>query len=247
MTISAVVLTRNEARHLPDCLATLQWADEILVLDSGSTDATVALAHAADARVETRPFTHFGDQREAALRLARHPWVLFVDADERVTPELAAEVQRTVAADSAEVGWWLPRKNYFWGKQVRYSGWYPDYQLRLLKPAAARFDPDQHVHEVATLNGRDGKLQTPLLHINYESWGEFWNKQRDYARHESEKLRVRGIPWKPHSVILQPLRAFHRRYITWQGWRDGLLGLQLAAAMAYWEGVSYWGLRQRRS
>lgn len=245
--ISAVVLTRNEARHLPDCLATLQWADEVLVLDSGSTDETIALARAGGAHVATRPFTHFGDQREAALRMVRHPWLLFVDADERVTPALAAEIRATVAANRGEVGWWLPRRNYFWGRQVRFSGWYPDYQLRLLRVEAARYDPDQHVHEVATLNGTDGYLKEPLLHINYESWREFWAKQRDYAHHETNKLRVQGIPWKAHSVILQPIRAFYRRYITWQGWRDGLLGLQLAVAMAFWEGVSYWQLREKGS
>jgi (heptosyl)LPS beta-1,4-glucosyltransferase len=242
--ISAIVLTRNEERHLPDCLRTLHWADEVVVLDSGSTDNTLALAEQAGARIVTRPFTHFGDQREAALRLAQYPWVLFVDADERVPPALAEEIQQTVAANHPEVGWWIPRRNYFWGRQVRYSGWYPDYQLRLLRVDSARFDPDQHVHEVATLNGTDGYLQEPLLHINYESWREFWAKQRTYARHESTKLRAQGIPWKPHSVVLQPLRAFYRRFIRWQGWRDGLLGLQLALAMAFWEGVSYWGLRQ---
>lgn len=241
--IAAVVLTRNEARHLPDCLRTLHWADELLVLDSGSTDNTVALSQAAGARVVTRPFTHFGDQREAALRLVSQPWVLFVDADERVTPALAAEIQATLATKSTAAGWWLPRRNYFWGRQVRYSGWYPDYQLRLLKVESARYDPDQHVHEVATLNGTDGYLQEPLFHINYDSWREFWAKQRTYAHHETTKLRAQGIPWKPHSVILQPLRAFYRRYMMWQGWRDGVLGFQLAVAMAFWEGVSYWGLR----
>ena len=243
--ISAVVLARNEERHLPDCLATLHWADEVLVLDSGSTDRTITLATQSGARVVTRTFTNFGDQREAALRLATHPWVLFVDADERVTPSLAAEIQAIVAQERAEVGWWIPRRNYFWGQEVRHSGWYPDYQLRLVKTGAARFNVDQHVHEVASLDGDSGYLNYPLLHINYDSWREFWTKQRTYAAHETTKLRAQGIPWKPHSVILQPLRTFRRRYIEWQGWKDGWLGVQLAIAMAWWDGVAYWGLRDR--
>ena len=96
--ISAIVLAQNEERHLAECLASLQWADELLLLDSGSQDQTVSIAKAAGARVEYRAFTHFGDQREAALRLAHHPWVFFVDADERVPPALAAEVQHVVTS-----------------------------------------------------------------------------------------------------------------------------------------------------
>ncbi|MGB0389034.1 MAG: glycosyltransferase family 2 protein [Ardenticatenaceae bacterium] len=262
--ISAVVLTLNEERHLSDCLASLRWADEVLVLDSGSQDNTISIAQAAGARVEQRAFTHFGDQREAALRLACHPWLFFVDADERVPPALAKEVQQIVAtAPSAwatarvrpytvrgrpdspiPVGWWVPRRNFFWGREVRHSGWAPDYQLRLLRVDAARYDPDQHVHEVATLDGPAGWLKEPLIHINYDSWDEFWHKQRSYARHEGAKLAAQGLRWKPWNIVLQPLRAFGRRYIEWEGWKDGPLGLRLALAMAWWEGVAYLELKR---
>lgn len=250
--ISAIVLTYNEERHLSDCLASLQWADELVVLDSGSHDQTILIAKAAHARVVQRPFTHFGDQREAALRLARHPWVFFVDADERVPSTLAEEVQQLIAqasqsqTETALVGWWVPRRNFFWGKEVRHSGWGPDYQLRLLRVDASRYDTDQHVHEVATLNGKEGWLNTPLIHINYDSWNEFWQKQHTYARHEGNKLAAQGLYWKPWNIVLQPLRAFKRRYIEWRGWKDGLLGLRLALAMAWWEGVAYLELKRLR-
>lgn len=238
--ISAVVLARDEARHLPDCLATLHWADEVLVLDSGSTDATPQLARAAGARVAHRPFTHYGEQRQAALELATEPWLFFVDADERVPPPLADEVRRAASSTARpEVGWWVPRRNFFWGREVRHSGWAPDHQLRLLRRDAARYDPTQIVHEVALLDGPAGYLTTPLLHINYESWGEFWQKQATFARYEGAKLAARGVRPKPWSIVLQPLRAFRRRYIEWQGWKDGLLGLRLALAMAWWEGAAY--------
>ena len=272
--ISAIVLAQNEERHLAECLASLQWADELLLLDSGSQDQTVSIAKAAGARVEYRAFTHFGDQREAALRLAHHPWVFFVDADERVPPALAAEVQHVVTsspptfnahppptfnahspptfnahapplpASRPAVGWWVPRRNFFWGHEVRHSGWAPDYQLRLLRVDAARYDPDQHVHEVATLDGPASWLKEPLIHINYESWGEFWQKQRIYARHEGAKLAAQGLRWKPWNIVLQPLRAFRRRYIEWEGWKDGRLGLGLALVMAWWEGVAYLELKR---
>lgn len=243
--ISAVVLTFNEERHLPDCLASLNWVDELLVLDSGSQDNTVEIARAAGARVEYRPWINFGTQRQAALELVRHPWLLFVDADERVSPALAAEIQQIISPPrSLATGWWVPRRNFFWGREVRHSGWAPDYQLRLLLVEASSYDTAQHVHEVATLAGAAGWLKEPLIHLNYESWGEFWQKQRGYARHEGAKLAAQGLYWKPWNIILQPIRAFYRRYVTWQGWKDGLLGLQLALAMAWWEGVSYIELKR---
>ena len=249
--ISAIVLTYNEERHLPACLASLQWADEIVVLDSGSHDQTVSIAQAAQARVVHHPFTHFGEQREVALRLASHAWVFFVDADERVPPALAEEVQQVVkneahsSSKQAPVGWWVPRRNFFWGQEVRHSGWAPDYQLRLLRVEAAHYDTAQHVHEVATLNGAEGWLEERLIHINYDSWGEFWQKQRTYAYHEGAKLAAEGLYWKPWNIILQPIRAFKRRYIEWEGWKDGWLGLRLALAMAWWEGVAYLELKKR--
>jgi (heptosyl)LPS beta-1,4-glucosyltransferase len=242
--ISAVVLARDEALHLPDCLATLHWVDELLVLDSGSTDKTVEVALSKGARVEHRPFTHFGEQRQAALDLAKCEWVLFVDADERVPPALAAEVAATVRQHGPEVGWWIRRRNFFWGREVRHSGWAPDYQLRLLKRARASYAPDQMVHEVAQLAGPEGYLQEPLLHINYDSWHEFWSKQGTYARYEALKLAAQGQRWKPWNIFLQPARAFRRRWLEWEGWKDGLLGLQLALAMAWWEGVTYLELQR---
>ncbi|MCB0075794.1 MAG: glycosyltransferase family 2 protein [Anaerolineales bacterium] len=242
--LSAVVLAHNEARHLPDCLATLQWVDELIVLDSYSTDGTAQIAEAAGATVVQRPFVNFGTQRQAALEMAQGDWLLFVDADERVPASLIAEIQRTLATKPHEDGWWIPRRNYFWGHALQASGWWPDHQLRLLRRANAHYDLTQHVHEVATLAGAAGYLTEPMLHLNYDSWREFWRKQQRYAEHEGYKLAERGLRWKPRNMLLQPLRAFHRRFVTWQGWRDGPIGLQLALAMAWWEGVAYWELRR---
>ena len=155
-----------------------------------------------------------------------------------------AEIQRTLATQPHEDGWWIPRRNYFWGHALQASGWWPDHQLRLLRRANAHYDLTQHVHEVATLAGAAGYLTEPMLHLNYDSWREFWRKQQRYAEHEGYKLAERGLRWKPRNMLLQPLRAFHRRFVTWQGWRDGPIGLQLALAMAWWEGVAYWELRR---
>jgi len=247
-TVSVVVLTRNEERHLPGCLETLGWADEVLVLDSGSTDRTLEIARVAGVRVAERPFTHFGDQRQAALEMARGEWVFFVDADERVPPELAVEVRRVVQRHRPEVGWWVPRRNIFWGKEVRHTGWFPDYQLRLLKKGYARYDRTELVHEVATVEGETGYLQTPLIHLNYDSWREFFVKQAMYARYEADRWVLDGRRVRLRTFFLQPLRGFWRRYVHWQGWRDGLLGFQLSLAMAWfeWEVARLVWQRQRK-
>lgn len=242
-TISAVVLTRDECRHLPDCLAGLKWADEVLVVDSGSRDGTPELARAAGARVEFNPWVNYAVQRQRALELAEGAWILFVDADERVPPALAAEVRRAVAGRGPEVGWWVPRRNFFpGGREVRHTGWSPDYQLRLLRRDAAHYDPSEAVHEVARLAGPAGFLIEPLIHINYETWGEFFAKQIEFARYEARTWHAAGRRARPHNLVLQPLRAFHRRYVVWQGWRDGLLGLWLSALMAGFDFLSWWYL-----
>jgi hypothetical protein len=169
-------------------------------------------------------------------------WIFFVDADERVSPELAAEV-RQVIAERAEAGWWVPRYNYIAGRRVRHGGFYPDYQLRLMRRGRARYDPQRPVHEVVVLDGPAGHLQNEMIHYNYDDWAQFHAKQRRYARIESEILRQRGVkPW-PHKFIRQPLREFWRRYVRLQGYRDGWLGLKLATLLGFYYGfMPHWYL-----
>lgn len=237
-SLSAVVITRNEERHLPDCLASLRWADEVLVLDSFSTDRTVAIAREAGAQVEQRPFKNFAAQRDSALQLVRGDWVFFVDADERVTPELRDEIQRLLSGDatalSGTAGYWIPRKNYIFGAWVQHSGWYPDRQLRLMRRNQARYDASRPVHELVQLDGSAGELAGHLIHLNYETVGEFVRKQETYARYAALQLSARGIRARPHHFILQPLREFRRRFVSLQGYRDGWRGWLLSVLMAWY-------------
>lgn len=244
--VTTVVLTLNEAGHLPDCLESVRELGPVLVLDSGSRDATVAIARAAGARVETRPFVNYSIQRQAALDLVDTPWVFFVDADERVPPPLASAVSRAVARTDADapVAYWIARRNLFWGHALRGGGWWPDRQLRLLRVDRARYDPARAVHELAEIRGTTGRIDSPLEHLNYASWAEFHAKQRAYARLEADRRRAAGQRLRPHNLLLQPLREFQRRFITHQGYRDGVLGLRLAMAMAWTELVTLWWLRR---
>jgi len=247
-SISALVLTLNEAAHIVPCLRALRWADETVVLDAGSSDGTPELAAALGARVAAHPFDQWAAQRNRALALAGGEWAFFVDADERVPLELAAEIRERVAeADArraagdpaAPVGFWVPRQNVIVGQWVRYAGWYPDYQLRLFRRERGRYDPGRPVHELVVLDGPSACLEHLLVHQNYAAWGQFWEKQRRYARWEARALFDRRIRPRPRNFILQPLREFRRRYLDLEGYRGGARGALLSAAMAYFTLVTY--------
>lgn len=242
--ITACVIARNEAANLPEVLPGLRWADELLVVvDAASSDESGAIARSLQARVEVRPFSSFAHLRNEALSLARCPWVLFVDADERVGPPLAAEVtlavkgaeERHAAGDAeAPVGFWLPRRNIILGRTIRGGGWSPDHQLRLIRRNRARYDESRPVHEVVLLDGPNGCLNEALVHHNYRSVGQLFAKQRRYTRMEAAAALASGEHPRGRSLIGAPLREFKRRYVDLRGWTDGPVGLLLSAVMAYY-------------
>jgi len=236
-TLTAVVLTYNEEKHLPDCLASLAWVPEVLVFDSFSADRTLDLAHSAGARLEQRAFDNYAEQRNAALEAVQTEWVFFVDADERATPQLAQAVGE--ALNRSEAGWWIPRHNYIFGKLTQHAGWYPDYQLRLLRRAQARYDPSHPVHEIVKLEGDAGYLSTPLIHLNYETVAGFIAKQKYYAAYDAQGLAAAGIRAKTHHLLLQPVLHFYWRWIQLAGWRGGWHSLRLSLLMSYFEFEKY--------
>jgi len=240
--LTPIVLAHNEEQHLPDCLKSLAWAEQVIVFDSFSTDRTAEIAQAAGAQVLQREFDHYAGQRNAALLAARTEWVLFVDADERATPELAQEIQGVLAQDRPEAGWWIPRHNHIFGKLTLHAGWYPDYQLRLLRRERARYE--RPVHEVVVLDGEAGYLRAPLVHLNYATVPEFIAKQKYYAAYDASRLAAEGKRARPHNFILQPWRQFWWRFVELQGWRDGPHGLRLGLLMGWFEFEKYRLLRK---
>lgn len=245
-TLTAAVLARDEERMLPDCLSSLGFADEVLVLvDAATRDRTREIARAAGARVEERVFDNFAAQRDAALRLANGEWVLFVDADERMTSNGREEVLSTIAHPGDRAGFWLPRHNYILGRLVRHAGWYPDYQLRLLHRTSARMDPRRVVHEEAIVDGMVGHLREPLVHFNYTSVRELFEKQERYSRLEAQRWLLMFGPPSRRALVGQPLREFWRRFVTLRGYRDGGTGLLLSLVMAWYSAKAVW-LASRR-
>jgi glycosyltransferase involved in cell wall biosynthesis len=252
--ITVAIVARDEARHIAGAIdsARALTTNILVLLDRRTRDATgqIAIEHGADVQLE--PFRSHAAQRNLALQRCHTPWVLFLDADERLTPELIAEIQELglhaiANVDSAPrpVGYWIPRFNLYWGRRLRGGGWYPDHQLRLMRRDAAHYDEQRLIHEYAELSGIAGRLDQHFLHINIESLDELRHKQHEYALKEAQTLYLEGHRARPHNLVLQPLREVKRRFWTCHGYRDRGLGLFLALTMGYYELVKYvhlWGI-----
>ena len=240
MHLTAIVLTHNESAQIADCIKTLRFADRVIVFDSYSTDDTVSVAQRCGADIFQHEFENYAEQRNAALDAADEmtDWVLFVDADERVSDALAEEIREKIAyRDFA--GWRAPRHNYIFGVLTKGAGWYPDYQTRLLRVGQATYDRQRAVHEVVKLYGEEGTLRNPIIHYNYVDISHFMDKQENYARIDAQSLYKQGVVPRHHNFILQPMRQFYWRFVTLGGYRDGWHGLRLSLLMARYENRKY--------
>ncbi len=244
--LAAVVLTKNEERHIADCLDSLGWADVQVVFDDFSTDRTPELARTRGAQVLSHALENFAAQRDAALKAVEADWILFVDADERVGPALADEIRRVIRykGDQARTGWWIPRHNYMIGHRMRGGGWYPDHQLRLLRRGCARYDPAHPVHETVLLDGEAGYLTHPFIHYNYDTVAQFRRKMGRYTHFEAQILREQGARVRPWTYVTMPLREFWRRFVTLRGYRDHVYGLLFCGLMGWYTFLTYWRLRE---
>ena len=239
--IAAVILAKNESKQIQECIESVRWADRVVVVDTFSTDDTVVLAKAAGAEVYQHRFEHYAQIRNVALETVESPWIFFVDADERATPEIEMEI-RQVTSERAENGWWIPRQNYIFGRLTRGAGWSPDYQMRLLRRGQAHYE--RPVHEIVVLEGKEGHLQNPLIHYNYETVAQFHAKQARYTDLDASILHRQGVRPRIYTPVTQSLRLFFRRFFILKGYLDGLHGLQLCFLLAYYKAVKYHKLKQ---
>jgi glycosyltransferase involved in cell wall biosynthesis len=247
--LSIAIIARDEERLIEGCLESIAGvADDVIVLlDDRTRDRTATLAQTYGAYVVLEPWRGYSAQRNRALQLCRSEWVLFVDADERLTNELRHELQAMreqvlalpFSSASSAAGYWIPRYNLFFDQIVHGGGWYPDYQLRLVRRDRAQFNEQQMVHEVAMVGGTTARLQQHLLHINIERVGEFWRKQAAYALSEARTLAAEGHSTRLRNFIGAPAREFWRRYVQLEGRQDGVLGLFLCGSLAWFEVVKY--------
>ena len=238
MNVTAIVPARDEERNVVDCLESLAWADRCVVfMDSRTTDRTAELAREVGAEVILHPFENFGQFHNAAMDAVEADWILFVDADERATPELAEEVQSVTGGDHEEVAWAVPRHNYIFGRLTLGAGWYPDYQSRLLLRDRVRWE--RPVHEVIVTDGPTGHLKNPLIHYNYDDLPDFIARQQGYTDFDAGILFQQGVRPRLYTPYTQAVRQFWWRFVTLRGTQDGLHGLWLSLLMSYYEAVKY--------
>jgi glycosyltransferase involved in cell wall biosynthesis len=231
--LTVTVIAWNEEERLRDCLLSVPWADEIVVVDAESTDKTVQLAREFTDRVWVRPWPGFAQQKNFAIAQATGDWILSLDADERVTPELGARIRRILAEDGPADGYRLPRRNVFWGAWVRHGGLYPDYQLRLFRRGAGRFVEDQ-VHESAEVGGRVEALVEPLEHKSYRDLEDFVRRSNRYSTLAAQDWLRQGKPLRIVDLVTKPLGRFCTMYLARGGFLDGWRGLVLAVLYAHY-------------
>lgn len=243
--VSAILITRDEEKNVGDCLASLAFADEIVVVDSGSTDRTEEVCR-RDPRVRWFPeeWKGFGPQKNSALAKALGPWIFSIDADERVSDELAREIAGLDLSSVPVDGYRVPRRSYFGDAWVRHGGWYPDYTIRLWRKDRGRFN-DRQVHEVVRLSGRVGTLAGDLIHYTYRDTADFLERMDRYAALGAEELRKEGARGTLLDLWFRPPFTFLKMYLLRRGFLDGALGFRLAMLYSRYTFAKYSKLREK--
>ena len=240
--VSACIITFNEEDRIGDCLASLQWCDEVLVVDSHSTDHTRDAAQHLGARVIEREWPGFAAQKEFGVRAARYDWVLCLDADERVSPQLQAELLALRDAGfPCAAGWEMPRLTAYLGRWIRHGTWYPDRCLRLFDRRRGRWigHPVHAVHERVQVDGGVGRLRNDLFHVPYRSVADHLHAIDHYTTIMAEGLHEHGTGAGLSDIVLRPCAEFVRFYLLKAGFLDGWRGLLLAYLHAHYVRMKY--------
>ena len=231
LPISVVVITKDESCNIERCLRSIPWASELLVVDSDSSDDTVSKAQALGARVLIEPWRGFGAQKAFAARAATHDWILSLDADEALSPELAHEIVQRFPTLDPQVGYEMPRQSYHLGRWIRYGGWYPDAQLRLFHRGSSMWN-EAAIHEQVICPRRE-RLQNRLLHYVFGSLAEQIETNNRYSTLQAENLASQGKRFSLAKLLLKPTSKFVECYFLKLGLLDGLAGFVIAVGAGY--------------
>ena len=237
MSLSVIIIAKNAEATIRRCLESVAWADEIVVVESGSDDRTADICRELGAKVyQTPDWPGFGPQKNRALERAAGDWVLSLDTDEWVGPELRAEIERVIAAPGEKVAFAMPRRSSFCGRFMRHSGWWPDYVNRLFRRGTARFSED-HVHERLIVSGPRGRLRQHVMHEAVTDLDQMLTKMNAYSTTSAQMFHQRSRRASIATALLHGWWAFTRTYFLRAGFLDGREGLMLAIANA--EGAYY--------
>ena len=230
--LTVTVITRDEAANILAALDSVTWADELIVVDSGSTDDTVVLARQRTDRVFVREWSGYSAQKNFAAEQASHDWILSLDADERVTPALAGEIRALLGSEPGAHGYDMPRVSFYLGKWIRTTDWYPDHQLRLYDRRAGTWAGE--VHEGVHVRGTVGRLLADLQHFPYRDLSHHLQTIDRYTTLAARQLQARGRTVGMAGLAARPIAAFLRNYLARGGWRDGSVGLVVSILNSYY-------------
>ena len=239
-SLACVIITKNEEANIQDCLASVNWTSERIVVDAESTDRTAELACAAGARVFVRPWPGFGAQKNYGMDQVSSDWILIVDADERVLEPLKAEIWSRIERwnENEPVAYEIPRKNVFYGEWVRHAGVYPDYQIRLFRKGSARYN-DVPVHENLMVKGLIGKLSNPFEHFTERRIRDHFRKFGLYTTLAAQEKGKTVQTVHARDLLFRPLVVFVKSYVLKQGFRDGVRGLIVCVFASMYTFVKY--------
>ncbi len=241
--VSAVVISFNEKDRIAACLESIGWADEIVVVDSGSTDGTRRIARGYTSNVFEIPWRGFGPQKRAAVERASHDIIFSLDCDERATPELAAEIAEVLGRGAIAPAFTVPRRTFLGGKEIRHSGWVPDRTVRLFDRRQAGFS-DSPVHERVIVSGETARLERPILHYSFGGISDILLKMNRYTDLSARQMFESGRRCRLADITLRPLLAFVKPYLFRLGFLDGVEGLEIAVAGALHVFAKYIKLRE---
>ena len=251
--LSVLITTFNEAEHIRDVLESVSWADEILVVDSFSTDATITLAEEFKAnifkgkmKILQRKYTSPAEQKNWAIPKVQHGWILILDADERVTPDLKNEIQILLQKEPTKDAYWIPRQSFFMGKKVKYSGWQGDAVIRLLKKEKCRYANVQVHEEIVTQGIEVGRLQNKLEHYTYRDLNHFLAKMERYADWSAQDHFAKTPKVTFFHLYLKPTFRFFKHYIFQLGFLDGKVGFIISVIMAWGVFLRYVKIEEMR-
>lgn len=241
--LSVTIITLNEEKNLRPCLESVAFADEIVVLDSGSEDHTLPIAREFTNKVFQEPWQGFARQKNLAQDKAQGPWILNIDADERVTPSLREEILSVIQKEYPYKGFKIPRKNFFCGQWIRHGGWYPNYQLRLYQKDAGSF-AQREVHEQVEVNGKIGILKAPLEHYTYDSLSDYLKRMDRYSDLSARQYLQEGKEVSWMETLFRTKFTFFKMWVLQRGFLDGSNGLVLAVLYSYYTFVKYSKLKE---
>ncbi|MCE5195140.1 MAG: glycosyltransferase family 2 protein [Nitrospiraceae bacterium] len=235
--LSVVIITKNEEKNIADALESVRDAAEIVIFDSFSTDKTLEICKKYTDKIFQKEWQGYAKQKQSAVDIAKNRWVLILDADERVTAELKNEIKNAIENDGFD-GFYLPRKNFFLGKWIKHSGWWPDYTLRVFKKDSGHME-EREVHEKIILNGSAAYLKNHLEHYTYTSISEFIKKMDNYSSLSAREMEKNGVSAGIFDLTIKPLATFIKMFFIRMGFMDGLHGLILAVFYSYYTFLKY--------